>query len=86
MTLEGIAGYTGLLLAPAESFVLQPRPFFALGAKKGLSTLFVLILGHFWCSVVTSVMFSSNHSNIEKKLKNLIKSRKTPKNSKILKN
>ena len=28
--------------------------------KKELLTLFVLILGHFWCLVVTSVTFSSN--------------------------
>ena len=34
-------------------------------AKKELLTLFVLMLGHFWCSVVTSVMFSSNLSNFE---------------------
>ena len=34
--LEGAARYTGLLLAPAESFGLRPRPFFALWAKKDL--------------------------------------------------
>ena len=39
------------------------KAFFALRAKKELFTLFVLILGHFWCAVGTSVMFSSNLSN-----------------------
>ena len=37
--------------------------------SKELFTLFVLILGHFWCSVVTSVTLSSNISNFEKKQK-----------------
>ena len=31
--------------------------------------MFVLILGHFWCSVVTSVKLGSNLSNFEKKKK-----------------
>ena len=47
--LEGTARYVGLLLAPAEGFGLWPR---ALWAKKELFTLFVPILGLFWCSVV----------------------------------
>ena len=34
--LEGAARYAGLLLAPAESFGLWPRPFFPLWAKKDL--------------------------------------------------
>ena len=33
-------------------------------------TLFVLILGHFWCSVVTSVTFSRNLSYFEKTRQN----------------
>ena len=37
--------------------------------SKELFTLFVLILGHFWCSVVTSVTLSSNISNFERKQK-----------------
>ena len=41
--------------------------FFALWAKKGLCMLFSLILGHFWCSVATSVTLSSNLRNFEKK-------------------
>ena len=47
-----------LFLAPAEGF---GRGFcFALWAKKEIFTLFVLIIGHFQCSVVTFVIFSSN--------------------------
>ena len=46
----------GLLLAPAEGFGLRPR-------------LFCPNLVHFWCSIVTSVMLSSNLSNFEKKSK-----------------
>ena len=37
--LEGTARYTGLLLAPAEGFGLQPWLFFALQAKSGLGLL-----------------------------------------------
>ena len=62
--LKGTARYAGLHLAPAEGFRLWP----------GLLTLFVLILGHCWYSVVTSIRFSRNNSNFEnnpKKQKNL---------------
>mgnify|MGYP006908641815 CR=1 FL=1 len=38
----------------------------AFWAKNEHLTLFVLILGHFWCSVVTSIMFSSNLGNFGK--------------------
>ena len=41
------------------------QDFFALCAKKEFFTLFVLILGLFWCSVITSIMFSSNLNNFE---------------------
>ena len=54
---------------------LQPlaKAFFLLRAKKEFFRLFVLILSYFWCSVVTSIIFSSNLSNFEKNktLKNL---------------
>ena len=55
MKLEGTARYAGLLLAPAEGFDFRPRLFLAFGPKKELFMRFVLILGHFWCSVVTLV-------------------------------
>ena len=45
--------------------------FFLLRAKKKLFTLFLLILGYFWCLVVTSVTFSSTLSNFENYPKNL---------------
>ena len=55
-----------LLLAPAEGFGLRPRLFLPFGQKKRrFFMLFWLPLGHFWCSVVTSVTFSSNLSNWE---------------------
>ena len=69
--LEGRARYAGLILAPAEGF---GRGFFGPSGKKELFTLFVPILGHFWCSVVTSVTFSSNLSNFEKNAKKSEKS------------
>ena len=33
---------------------------------------FLLILGHFWCSIVTPVTFCGNHSNLKKKKKKKI--------------
>ena len=39
-------------------------------AKAELFTLFMLMLGHFRCSVVNSVIFNSNLSNFEKYPKN----------------
>ena len=83
----------GLLLALAEGFGLRPRLFCPLG-KKELFILFVLILGHFECSVVTSLTFSSNLINFEKnpkitKIQNKIqKIQKNPirKKKKIIKN
>ena len=74
LRLEGTARYAGLLLAPAEGFGLRPRLF--------LPFVFLLILGHFWCSVVTSVTFSSNLSNFEKNQKKSKKNSKKPKKSK----
>jgi hypothetical protein len=47
-----------LLLAPAEGFGLRPRP-----SKKELFMLIWSTLGHFWCSVITSVTFTSNPNN-----------------------
>ena len=73
--LEGTARYAGLLLAPAKGF---GQGFFW---PKGLFTQFVLILRHFFCSVVTSITFSSNHSNFE----NNAKKKQTIKISKIKK-
>ena len=72
--LEETAYYAGLLLAPAKGFGLRLRLFFAVRAKKGLFMLFSLILGHCWCSVVTSVTLSSTLSNIEKNPKKSKKS------------
>ena len=54
--LESRARYAGLLLDPTEGFGLRPMLFLPFGQKKGLLCCF----GHFWCSVVTSVTFSSN--------------------------
>ena len=45
-------------LEGTEGFGFHPRLFM----------LFMLILGHFWCSVVTSVNYSSNLSNFKKKV------------------
>ena len=41
--------------SPAKNFGIWPRLF----------TMFVLILSHFWNSVVTSVRFNSTLSNVE---------------------
>ena len=81
-----MARYVGLLLASAEGFGLRPRLFCPLG-KIGLFTLFLLVLGHFSCSVVTSVMYSSNFSNFEKD-QNIPKKKyiSKKKSKKILKN
>ena len=68
-SLEDTARYAGLLLAPAEAF-------FALWAKKKHIMLFWLILGNFWCPVVTLVTFISNHSNFERNSKKTKKSKK----------
>ena len=59
-------------LTPSSGVELWPlaEAFFALLAKTELLTLFVLILGHFRCSVVTSVTFSSDLSNFEKNKRN----------------
>ena len=82
--LEGTTCYAGFLLAPAEGFSLWQRLFCPLG-KKGLFTLFVLTLCHFWCSVVTSVTFSSNLSNFDQIQKHLKKkSQKISRTNKIL--
>ena len=64
MRIEGTARYAGLVLAPAEGF--GRGFFFALWSKK---ELFLLVLGNFWCLVVTSVKFSSNYSNQKNKKK-----------------
>ena len=65
--LEGTARNAGLLLAPAEGF---GQGFFALQEKKELFTLFLPILGHFWCPVVTVVTLIVTFSNFEKIQKN----------------
>ena len=52
---------------------------FALWAAKELLTLFMLILGNFWCSVVSSVTFSSNLSDFEKNPENPKKNQKMSK-------
>ena len=66
-TIPFLAAREGLLLALAEGFG-QGQGFLALRAKKELFTLFVIILGHFWCSVVTSVVFTSTLSNLVTKI------------------
>ena len=49
---------------------LRPRLFLALQPPpKKYFMLFLLILGKFWCSVVTSGTFISNLSNFEKEKK-----------------
>ena len=69
--LKGTARYVGLLLAPAE------------GQKKIFLMLFLLILGHFSCLVVTSVTLRSNLNNFEKNPKKIKKNpKKNPKKSK----
>ena len=59
-----------------------PEAFSALRAKKELFMLIWLTLGRFWCSVVTSVTFSSNLSNFDKNPKNPKTTPKNPNKSK----
>ena len=54
--------------------------------KKKLFMLLVLILGHFCCSVVTYVTFSSNLSKFEYNPKNIKNPNKNPKIQKCKKN
>ena len=77
--LEGTARYAGSLLAPAEGFswsLINPL------GKKSCFLLLWFILGHFRCSVVISVTFSSNLSNFEKirKIQKSLKPKKKKKN------
>ena len=51
--------------------------------KQELFMLFLITLGLFWCSVVTSVTFSSNLSNFKKLQKIQKNAQKNPKKSKI---
>ena len=67
--LEGTARYAGFTSRSCGGLWPPAEAFFALWAKKELFMLFWLTLGHFWCSVVTSVTFSNNLSNYEKKKK-----------------
>ena len=60
---------------PAKGFGLWLRLFWPL-VKQIIIMLFWPILGHCWCSVVTSVTFSRNG---KKKIKKIIKSHKRPK-------
>ena len=60
LAIEDAVRYAGTLLAPAEGF---GQGFFA--GKNKLFMLLKLILGIFWCSVVTSVTFSSNLRNFK---------------------
>ena len=53
-------------------------PFSPSGKKKELVTLSVLILGHLWSSLVTSVTFSSKLRNLER-TKKISKTRKKEK-------
>ena len=66
--LDGTARCTDLLLAPAEGF---GQAFFLPSGKKELVTLFMLILDHFCCSIVTYLIFRSTLSSFEKNPKSL---------------
>ena len=48
---------SGLTSSSCRGLRPSGKAFFLLLAQKELFTLFMLILGHFWCSVVTSVIF-----------------------------
>ena len=65
MGVEGTARY-------AEAVGLQPRLFLPFGQNKSFS---LLILGHFPCSIVTSVKLRSNLFNFENNQKDLKKSK-----------
>ena len=82
LLLEGTASCAGLLLSPAEGFGLRPMIFWSFGQKKKLFVLFLLILGHFQCSVVT---FVTLNKILKKYLKNLLINLKKSKKSKDLK-
>ena len=73
--LEGMARYTGQLIAPAEDFALQPKIVCPSGRKRFIM-LFGLILGYFRCSVGTLVTFSSNLNNFERKRKKIMRYKK----------
>ena len=56
--IKGTARYAGKFPAPARGFswgIVCP-----LGKKKNFLFCFLPILGHFWCSVLISVTFSTN--------------------------
>ena len=76
MKLEGTARYAGFTSSSCGGLWPPAEAFLALLAKKGPFMLFWLTLGNFWCSVVTSVTFSSPLSNFEKNPKNPKKSKK----------
>ena len=60
LLLEGTARYAGFTSSSCGGLRPPAGAFFALREKKELFMLFWLTLGYFWCSVVTSVTFSSN--------------------------
>ena len=64
VVLEGTACYEGLLLAPAEGC---GRGQGFIGPSGKILCFFLLILGFFWCLVVTSVTLINNLSNFFKK-------------------
>ena len=61
------------------------RPRGETGQNKSFFLMFCLTLGQFWCSVLTSVTFSSALRNFQKNPKNRKKSQKNPKYPKISK-
>ena len=67
-----------------QGFSLRPRLFCPLDIFI-LFTPFVIILGHFWCSVVTSIKFRTKLSNFETKQKKILKIQIKSKNSKNVK-
>ena len=78
-TLEGTARYACFTSSSCGGLQSPAKAIFALLVKTGVFMLFWLTLGHFWCSVVTSVTFSSNLSHL-KQIKKSKKIQKNPKN------
>ena len=52
-------------VTPEQGFGLRLRLFLPFGPKKRFM-LFYLMLGYFWCLLVTSLIFSSYLGNLEK--------------------
>ena len=85
--LEGAARYAGFISSSCGGLRPLAKVSVALWAKKVLFMIFWLTLGHFWCSLLTLVTFTSKISNFEKKStkihKNSNKYKNNTKNPKI---